>query len=132
MTPDELEGYDRYFNPAGFWRKVKSVARKAGAKVLYYALILYYALQSPQITPRDRALIIGALGYFILPLDLIPDFIPGMGFGDDLFALGIAIAKVARCITPDIKDQARNKLEEWLGPVNPKEIIIDIDGNRKD
>ena len=132
MTPDELERYDRYFDPAGFWRKVKSVARKAGAKVLYYALILYYALQSPQISARDRALIIGALGSFILPLDLIPDFIPGIGFGDDLLALGVAIAKVARSITPDIKDQARNKLEEWLGPVNPKEIIIDIDGNRKD
>ena len=74
--PDNIEKYQGNYSESGFWNKVKKVALKAGAKVIYVALILYYELADPNVSPKEKAIIIGALGYFILPLDLIPDAIP--------------------------------------------------------
>ena len=59
--------------------------------------------------------ILGALGYFILPLDLIPDAILGLGFTDDFLALVWAIFKMRKYITPEIKEKARRRMREWFG-----------------
>lgn len=92
--PDNIEKYQGNYSESGFWNKVKKVALKAGAKVIYVALILYYELADPNVSPKEKAIIIGALGYFILPLDLIPDAIPVLGFSDDLAALVAAYGYV--------------------------------------
>ncbi len=78
-------------------------------------LLLYYTLQKPNVPKKVKATIIGALGYFILPLDLIPDFLVGIGYTDDLGALGLALFQVAMYIDDDIKSKARLKLTEWFG-----------------
>ena len=77
--PDNIEQYRGNYSESGFWAKVKKVAKKAGVKVIYVALILYYELADPNVSPKEKAIIIGALGYFILPIDLIPDAIPVLG-----------------------------------------------------
>ena len=64
--PDNIEKYQGNYSESGFWNKVKKVALKAGAKVIYVALILYYELADPNVSPKEKAIIIGALGYFIL------------------------------------------------------------------
>ncbi|MEM8642394.1 MAG: YkvA family protein [Cyanobacteria bacterium P01_G01_bin.54] len=98
-----------------FWRKLSRFARIAGKQVVEKALILYYAAQSPQTPAWAKTTIYGALAYFILPTDLIPDFVPVAGYGDDLATLAAAIAAVATAITPEIKAQARQKLGDWFG-----------------
>ncbi len=98
-APKDLERYTAYYNAEKLWKKIKRHARKIGAKAVYYALVLYYALQSPTITKKDKLIIYGALGYLILPIDLLPDFLPG-GYTDDVAGLAIAIFKIARNITP--------------------------------
>ncbi|NEO88197.1 MAG: DUF1232 domain-containing protein [Spirulina sp. SIO3F2] len=98
-----------------FWRKLGRFARKAGKQVVEKALILYYAAQSPQTPAWAKTTIYGALAYFILPIDLIPDFIPVAGYTDDLTTLAAAIAVVAVAITPEVKAQARQKLNDWFG-----------------
>jgi len=70
--------------------------------------------------------IIGAIGYFIFPFDLITDFIPFGGYSDDLAALMFAIAQVAYHITPDIRFKAKDKLGEWFSHYDEAEIA-DID-----
>ena len=80
----ELKKYDKEYSEDGLWEKIGKVAKKAGIKVIYYALLLFYALQADKVTVAEKALIIGALGYFILPIDLIPDFMVPIGYGDDL------------------------------------------------
>ena len=87
MTIIDLQRYQPRFNERGFWNKVKKVAIKAGAKLIYVALILYYELTDPTVSVKGKSIIIGALGYFILPVDLIPDAIPVAGYTDDLAAL---------------------------------------------
>lgn len=85
-----------------------------GAKVLYPALQLYYLLQSKEVPVKAKTLIIGALGYLILPADLIPDFIPAMGFTDDLTAIFLALRAVSKYLTPEIKEQARKQTHRLL------------------
>ena len=122
--PDNIEKYQGNYSESGFWDKVKKVAKKAGAKVIYVALILYYELTDPNVSPKEKAIIIGALGYFILPIDLIPDAIPVLGFTDDLAALMAAYSYVKGHLTPEVRLMARNKLCEWFDipdgdPVEP-------------
>ena len=78
-----IKEYEKQYSEEKFWSKVTTVAKKAGIKVIYMALLLYYALDSTSLSVKDRALIIGALGYFILPLDLVSDLMPAIGFLDD-------------------------------------------------
>lgn len=122
--PRDIEKYRHAYNAGSFWKKLTRVMKKTGAKGAYAALVLYYALYSPYITRKDRRIIIGALGYFILPLDLIPDFLPGAGLTDDIAALVLAAYKVARGITPEVKDRAREKVCEWFGEVDEKEFDL--------
>lgn len=121
----DYETYQGSFSAAKFWGKIKGVAKKAGVKVIYVALILYYELTDPDIDTKEKAVIIGALGYFILPIDLIPDTIPVAGFTDDLAALIAAYKFVEHNITPEIKTKAKTKLAEWFGDVDENEIIIE-------
>ena len=106
--------YAKEYNEEKFWGKIKNVAKKAGIKVIYYALLLFYALKSNNVTMAEKALIIAALGYFILPLDLIPDFIPIVGYGDDAAVLYGLIQKLD-CIDERVQAQAKSKLKEWFG-----------------
>ena len=67
-------------------------------------------------TPKKyRTVIAGALGYLILPLDIIPDFIPSLGFADDWAALLAAIYYVTKAVTPEIKEKAKQRLNKWFG-----------------
>ena len=66
---------------------------------------------------KHKMIIIGALGYFILPVDLIPDFIPVAGFTDDAAALIACLKTVSENVTPQVKSNAIKKLHEWFGNV---------------
>ena len=109
-----LEPYEKEYSEKRLWNKIKSVAKTAGEKIVYMVLLLYYALQSPDISIKERTMIIGALGYFILPVDLIPDAMPAFGFADDAAVL-MALIKMITCINATVKAQAREKLTEWFG-----------------
>jgi uncharacterized membrane protein YkvA (DUF1232 family) len=55
------------------------------------------------------------LGYFISPIDAIPDVIPFVGYSDDLGVLVAAVATVSTYITDDVKAKAKAKLQDWFG-----------------
>ncbi len=112
---EQMKKSEKYYSNEKFWDKLKKVAKKAGASVVYAVLLLYYTLQKPEVPKKTKAIIIGALGYFILPVDLLPDMMLGVGFTDDLGALGIALIQVAMYIDEDIKSKARTKLAVWFG-----------------
>ena len=112
---EEMVKYAKHYNENELWDKLQRFAKKAGIKVTYAALLLYYVLKNPATSSKDRAKIIGALGYFILPIDLIPDFIPIAGYTDDLAALTWGIYCVIKSITPEVKANAAAKLHEWFG-----------------
>jgi uncharacterized membrane protein YkvA (DUF1232 family) len=121
---EEMIRYAGHYDENAFWTKLQKIARKAGIKVTYAALLLYYVLKSPTTSTKDRAKIIGALGYFILPIDVIPDFVPIAGYTDDLAALVWGVYCVIKSITPDVKAQAAAKLHQWFGKFDDKELEL--------
>lgn len=114
--------YQKYYSKNKLTEKIISAARHAGIKVIYGVLLLTYILKSPDVSSSDKAKIYGALGYFILPLDIIPDFIPVAGYTDDFAAITWALFAVARNITTEIKAKAKTKLKEWFSKINEEEL----------
>lgn len=123
-VPANIEQYHSYYSESKLWDKVKKVAKAAGVKAIYMVLLLYYVLQSPDVSMADKAKIYGALGYFILPLDLIPDAIPVVGYTDDIAALLWALHAVWSNITPEMQCRAKQKLHEWFGEFDESELKI--------
>ena len=92
-----------------FWRKAARVAAK-----LPFAedLLAAYYCAFDQATPfQVRAALIGALAYFVLPFDFVPDVLPLLGFTDDAAILLTALRMVAGHLRPEHRDAARVALE---------------------
>jgi uncharacterized membrane protein YkvA (DUF1232 family) len=107
IEPKDIEVYQKHYSDDDFWSKVGRVLKKAGGKVIYCAILLYCVLKSPSVPEKYKFMIIGALGYFILPVDLIPDFIPVTGYADDLSALIACYKMVKANVTPEIEAEAK-------------------------
>lgn len=120
----QLEGFRSYFSEGRFWSKLRRTSRKAGIQVVYAALLLYYLMQSRSVPVRAKAGIMAALGYFILPTDLIPDFVVVFGFSDDIAVMLYALSQVADHITPEVKEKASKKLSKWFDRIDEKEIHL--------
>lgn len=113
QLPDFMKYKDSY-TPNGFIDKISHIAKRAGAKLVYAALVLYYTLQSDAVSLKDKAIIIGALGYLISPLDVIPDAIPIAGLGDDLAVLLYVMKKVWGEVPEEVRGKAHDKLYKWF------------------
>jgi uncharacterized membrane protein YkvA (DUF1232 family) len=98
---------------AVFFHKIARCARRAGAEVIRLAVVLWVVLRDPATPRSSKAAILAALAYFVMPLDAIPDFLPGAGFVDDLAALGLALAAVEYLVMPDIEAKAEALLPAW-------------------
>ena len=122
MELPDFMSYANRFSQSDFVEKISRIAKRAGVKLVYAALILYYTLQSDKVSKTDKAIIIGALGYMISPLDVIPDAIPIAGLTDDLAVLLYVLKKVWTDIDPAIMDQARKRLSKWFDEEEIAEI----------
>lgn len=96
--------------------KIKKVLIKAGLELIYKVLQLWYVLQKPEVPYPIKATIVGALMYFILPVDSIPDFLPG-GFVDDMAVIAFALSMATLYVDEEVNEKARKKLIEFLAQV---------------
>lgn len=122
MDLPEFMNYSNKFSKRDFVEKIARIAKSAGAKLVYAALILYYTLQSDKVSATNKAMIIGALGYLISPLDVVPDAIPIAGLADDLGVLVYVLKKVWTEVDPDIETKARERLSKWFDEDEIEEI----------
>ena len=116
-----MQTHPQAFSDESFWKKLRRFARKAGSEVVERALVLYYCLRDPDTPAWARAVIVGALGYFILPMDLIPDVVPLTGFADDFGTLVGALVSVARHVKPQHRAMAAENLARWFGSLSEDE-----------
>ena len=106
---------DQPFDAGAFREKLARFAKRAGRVVVERALRLYYASLDPR-TPRwAKRTIYAGLAYFVVPFDLVPDFIPGIGFTDDAATRLFTLLLVSAYVHTDIKIRARQKTIDWFG-----------------
>lgn len=116
----EAYARDRARLRAGFWRKVRGTLGRV--PFLEDAVAGYYCLLDPATPRRVKAVVAAALAYFVVPTDMIPDFIAGLGFGDDATVLYAALSSVAAHVTDSHRAAARAALarlrreDESAGP----------------
>jgi uncharacterized membrane protein YkvA (DUF1232 family) len=93
-----------------FWAKLKRVGRNLPfAEDLVAA---YYCTLDPATPRRVKLILLGAIAYFVMPLDAVADFIPILGFADDTALIAAAIAQVAGSITDAHREKARETLRD--------------------
>jgi uncharacterized membrane protein YkvA (DUF1232 family) len=94
----------------GFWPKV---AKAAGKLPFAEDLLAAYYCAFDRNTPTQvRVILLGALAYFVMPIDVVPDVLPLFGFADDAALLAAALKTVSDAIRPEHRDAARRKLSE--------------------
>lgn len=93
-----------------FWAKAKTAANRI--PFMDEVVAAYYCALDPQTPPKVRGILLAALGYFILPLDTIPDFLLGFGLTDDIAVLTAAYTAVKSHITEDHRKAAKDALKE--------------------
>ncbi|GAD06366.1 YkvA family protein [Porphyromonas crevioricanis] len=106
----DLAPYAHFYRENRFLSKLCKVARLIGRVAVEQFFVLYYLLKEGSLSIKDKVILIAALGYFISPIDLIPDFLlPIIGFSDDLAVVGIVLQLLRRHITPEIKSLAASR-----------------------
>lgn len=118
----KLSKYRKYFSELGFWAKMKKFATVAGVKTVYSALLLYFAYKRKETPAWAKRSVVGVLGYLIMPLDIIPDLSPIIGYTDDLGFLSICLVMIAAFINEDVRTQAREKLYGWFPEVEEADL----------
>lgn len=127
-TRKELENpkYSEAYSETKLFDKIIKFAKTAGLKVIYAVLLCFYTLQKSTTPILAKSIIVSALGYFILPMDLIPDIIPIIGFADDLTALVAGVVAIAMYIDEDIKQQAKDQLHVWFESYD-EDLLTEVD-----
>ncbi len=95
-----------------FWRKLVAVLGRI--PFVEDLLTAYFCTRDPATPGWVRAILVGALAYFVLPADMIPDLLPGVGFSDDAAVLLSALQAVASPIRPRHRAAAKRVLDRGL------------------
>lgn len=117
-----LNKYANEFNPSALMTKIGGVAKKAGLNTVYSALSLYNGMNGKNMSATDKLMIAAALGYFILPVDVVPDFLPG-GLADDAGVLGLVVRTVWKNITNAARQNAKDQLHKWFGNFDESDLM---------
>lgn len=102
--------YQDKFSKDNLLLKLQHYGRDIGLTVLYNVLQLWYVLQKPEVPAKNKAVIMGALGYLITPLDFIPDLTPILGYNDDAAAILFTLYMVRQYVDDEVKAQAKARL----------------------
>lgn len=122
INKEELQKYQDKYSEEGLLQKISKYGRLIGIEALYKALQLWYVLQKPEVPAKQKALIMGALGYLISPLDFIPDIVPVLGYTDDIMAVAFALVQVQGYID----DEVRAKAKALLGKFFSEEAVAKL------
>ena len=108
ITEKELQKYEQHYNDSSFLDKVTKYGKLIGITALYKAVQLWFVMQKPDVPATTKAVIMGALGYLIAPLDFLPDLMPVLGYTDDFVAITFALIKVQGYIDEEVERKRRD------------------------
>ena len=111
----EIEKYAEDYSEDGLWEKVSNNVKDIGKDLIYKAFQLYYVTENPNCPMRVKAVMFGALGYFISPLDFLADLIPVVGYTDDVCAIGAALIVAKMYVDDEVKFKSKKKIADLFG-----------------
>ena len=115
VTEKELQKYEQHYNESSFLDKVTKYGKLIGINALYKAVQLWFVMQKPDVPATTKAVIMGALGYLIAPLDFLPDLMPVLGYTDDFVAITFALIKVQGYIDEEVERKSKHLLAKIFG-----------------
>jgi len=120
MNP--FKKYKGEYTKPKLWDKFKRFAKTAGTKVVYTALLLFYAYRRKETPTWAKNIVLGTLGYLISPIDAIPDLSPIIGYTDDLGVLTFGLVTISAYVNKEVKENAREKLAKWFSNVKEDDL----------
>ncbi len=117
-----FEKYGNLFTENKLWEKIKNYARQAGVKAIYSSLLLFYAYRRSDTPSWAKNIILGTLGYFLAPIDAIPDLSPIIGYTDDIGVLSFGLVTIAAYINDEVRGQAKERLGKWFDDYDEESI----------
>ncbi|MEM6318101.1 MAG: DUF1232 domain-containing protein [Bacteroidota bacterium] len=117
-----LDKYKKRFSEVKLWSKLKGYAKEAGLKTVYTALLLFYAYKRSDTPAWAKRVVFGVLGYFIAPIDAIPDLTPIIGYTDDIGILSFGLVTIACYVNDEVKTNARAQLAKWFGDYDEEDL----------
>ena len=117
-----LEPYKKRFSTQKMREKLQKYAQVAGVKVVYSALLMFYAYRRKETPSWAKHIVLGTLGYFLAPFDAIPDLSPIIGYTDDVGVLSFGLVTIAAYVNDDVRDQSRVHLSKWFSNYNEEDL----------
>ena len=124
---EKIEAYRSKFSESKFWSFLEQRSKTVSQVTIYSALLLFYAYRRKDTPGWAKRIVLGSLGYLLMPLDAIPDLSPLIGYTDDIGVLSFGLVTIAAYIDQDVRWSAREKLGKWFDHVDEK-VISKIDG----
>ena len=106
-----LKKYAKNYDEKKMWHKIKDFFFEAGINLVIKVLQLWYVLQKPEVPVHVKVAIMGAIAYFVMPVDFILDVLPG-GYQDDHLAVTLTLLAAEEYIDDEVRRKAREKVME--------------------
>ena len=106
-----LKQYAKNYDEKKMWHKIKDFFFQAGINLVIKVLQLWYVLQKPEVPVHIKVGIMGAIAYFVMPVDFILDVLPN-GYQDDLLAVTLTLFAAEEYIDDEVSRRAREKVME--------------------
>jgi len=113
MNTIDMQNSDE-FSDEGFWAKIREYAKKIGSETVHKAICLWLVIKEGNAPLWAKSTAVGALGYLISPLDVVPDLTPFVGYSDDIAVIAAAFTLLAVYITEEIRIKAKRMMPQWL------------------
>lgn len=111
---DNINQYASKYDELELKPFLKASAKKLGKHIVLYAMIIFTLISDSKVPVKVKLVFTAAIGYLILPADLITDFLPYIGFTDDIAFLSYVISQASDYITPEVTQEAKAKMKNWL------------------
>ena len=106
-----LKKYAENYDEKKMWSKIKDFFFEAGINLVIKVLQLWYVLQKPEVPVHIKVAIMGAIAYFVMPVDFVLDVLPG-GYHDDLLAVTLTLLAAEEYMDDEVRRKAREKVME--------------------
>jgi len=118
----EFKKYRKHFTKEGLANKINKTFGSLGQKMVYTLLLLFNAFKHDNTPAWAKNIIIGALGYFISPIDAIPDLSPFLGYTDDFGIMSFGLVAIACYINDEVRAKSEKQLRNFFGEIDDKVI----------